>query len=216
MGFDIILFDLDGTLTDPALGITNSVVYALKKMGISPPEKNELLKFIGPPLASSFEKYYGLSKEEALKAVDFYREYFAPKGIFENTVFEGIPEMLKELKNAGKALALATSKPTIFADKILNHFNLSDYFDLTVGSNLDGTLTDKAEVVAVALERLGNPDRKAAVMVGDRSHDIIGGTKNSLSTVGVTFGYGSETELNDAGATKIVHTVNELKKYLLE
>ena len=215
MGFDIILFDLDGTLTDPALGITNSVAYALKKMGISPPDRKELLKFIGPPLASSFEKYYGLSKEEAFKAVDFYREYFAPKGIFENTVFEGIPEMLKELKNAGKTLALATSKPTVFADKILNHFNLSDYFDLTVGSNLDGTLTDKAEVVATVLQKLGAPDPKIAVMVGDRSHDIIGGAKNNLFTVGVTFGYGSKKELEDARSSKIAHSVDELLQILL-
>lgn len=215
MIFNTILFDLDGTLTDPAIGITNSVAYALKKMGIAPPERKELLKFIGPPLAGSFEKYYGLSKEESYKAVDIYREYFAPKGIFENTLFEGVPEMLQKLKNAGKTLALATSKPTVFAEKILKHFNLYDYFDLVVGSNLDGTLTDKAEVVSVVLENLDIKNYKTAVMVGDRSHDIIGGTKNNLTTVGVTFGYGSENELMEAGATNIVHSVIELKNLLL-
>ena len=215
MSFDVILFDLDGTLTDPALGITNSVAYALEKMGITPPQRQELLKFIGPPLAGSFEKYYGLSKEDSYRAVDIYREYFAPKGIFENTVFEGIPEMLKKLKAAGKTVALATSKPTVFADKILKHFNLFDFFDLTVGSKLDGTLTDKAEVVRVVLERLGVTDKATAVMVGDRSHDIVGGAKNGLKTVGVTFGYGSKTELSDAKATKIVNSVAELEELLL-
>ena len=215
MSFDVILFDLDGTLTDPALGITNSVAYALEKMGITPPQRQELLKFIGPPLAGSFEKYYGLSKEDSYRAVDIYREYFAPKGIFENTVFEGIPEMLKKLKVAGKTVALATSKPTVFADKILKHFNLFDFFDLTVGSNLDGTLTDKAEVVRVVLEGLGVTDKATAVMVGDRSHDIVGGAKNGLKTVGVTFGYGSKTELSDAKATKIVNSVAELEELLL-
>ena len=215
MSFAVILFDLDGTLTDPALGITNSVAYALEKMGITPPQRQELLKFIGPPLAGSFEKYYGLSKEDSYRAVDIYREYFAPKGIFENTVFEGIPEMLKKLKAAGKTVALATSKPTVFADKILKHFNLFDFFDLTVGSKLDGTLTDKAEVVRVVLEGLGVTDKATAVMVGDRSHDIVGGAKNGLKTVGVTFGYGSKTELSDAKATKIVNSVAELEELLL-
>lgn len=216
MAFDTILFDLDGTLTDPAEGITNSVAYALKKLGITPPERRELLKFIGPPLAESFEKYYGLSKEASYKAVDIYREYFAPKGIFENTVFEGVPQMLKNLKETGKTVVLATSKPTVFAEKILKHFDLFKYFDLIVGSNLDGSLTNKAEVVAVALQKLGITDKKTAVMVGDRSHDVIGGAKNKLATVGVTFGYGSERELLEAGANIIIHSVSELEKILLE
>ena len=215
MGFNIVLFDLDGTLTDPAIGITNSVTYALKKMGITPPERKELFKFIGPPLAESFEKYYSLSKEQAYKAVDIYREYFAPKGIYENTVYDGVPEMLKSLKNAGKTIALATSKPIVFANKILKHFGLNEFFDLTVGSNLDGTLTNKAEVVAVVLEKLGNPDPKTAVMVGDRFHDIIGGAKNNLKTVGVTFGYGSEDELLKAGASRLARSVDELENFLL-
>ncbi|MBQ7108706.1 MAG: HAD family hydrolase [Clostridia bacterium] len=215
MNFDTILFDLDGTLTDPAEGITNSVIYALKKMGIAPPERKELLKFIGPPLAQSFEKYFNLSYEQSLKAVDIYREYFAPKGLFENTLFDGVPEMLKSLKKNGKKIVLATSKPTVFANKILKHFNLYDFFDLTVGSNLDGSLTNKAEVITVALERLGNIKKDRAVMVGDRSHDVIGGIKNGLFTVGVTFGYGSEEELKAAGASHIVNSVKELTEFLI-
>ncbi|MBQ4131910.1 MAG: HAD hydrolase-like protein [Clostridia bacterium] len=215
MNFDTILFDLDGTLTDPAEGITNSVIYALKKMGIAPPERKELLKFIGPPLAQSFEKYFNLSYEQSLKAVDIYREYFAPKGLFENTLFDGVPEMLKSLKKGGKKIVLATSKPTVFANEILKHFNLYDFFDLTVGSNLDGSLTNKAEVITVALERLGNIKKDRAVMVGDRSHDVIGGIKNGLFTVGVTFGYGSEEELKAAGASHIVNSVKELTEFLI-
>lgn len=215
MNFETILFDLDGTLTDPALGITNSVIYALKKMGITPPERDELLKFIGPPLAESFEKYFGLSTEEAYKAVDIYREYFAPKGLFENTLFDGVYEMLFSLKKSGKKIVLATSKPIVFANEILRHFNIFQFFDLTVGSNLDGSLTNKTEVVSAALEKLQSPDKVSTVMVGDRCHDIIGGAQNGLFTVGVTFGYGSERELLDAGADKIVHTVAELKKILL-
>ena len=216
MKFDTILFDLDGTLTDPAEGITNSVIYALKKMGITPPSKKELLKFIGPPLDESFKKYFGLSKSQALKAVDIYREYFAPKGLFENDIFDGVYEMLSELKKSGKRLVLATSKPIVFADKILKHFDIYDFFDLTVGSNLDGSLTDKSEVIKTALEKLNAANKENIVMVGDRLHDVIGGKKNGLFTVGVTFGYGSENELKNAGADKIVQSVNELKNFLLE
>ncbi len=215
MKFDTILFDLDGTLTDPAEGITNSVIYALKKMGITPPSKKELLKFIGPPLDESFKKYFGLSKSQALKAVDIYREYFAPKGLFENNIFDGIYDMLDELKKSGKVIVLATSKPIVFADKILKHFNIYDFFDLTVGSNLDGSLTDKAEVIKTALEKLNISNKENVVMVGDRLHDVIGGKKNGLFTVGVTFGYGSENELKNAGADKIVHSVKQLKDFLL-
>ncbi|MBO5231438.1 MAG: HAD family hydrolase [Clostridia bacterium] len=215
MEFTTILFDLDGTLTDPFEGITNSVAYALKKMGITPPKNSELKKFIGPPLAESFEKFYGLSKEESYKAVDIYREYFAPKGIFENTIFKGIPEMLASLKKAEKRLALATSKPTVFAKKILKHFNIDKYFDVVVGSNLDGSMTDKAEVVAAALKGLGAVEPSATVMVGDRSHDIIGGIKNGICTVGVTFGYGTKEELEQFHADYIAGSVDELKNILL-
>ncbi len=214
MQFDTILFDLDGTLTDPAIGITNSVTYALKKLGITPPERSELYKFIGPPLAYSFEKYYSLSKEESFKAVDYYREYFAPTGIFENAVYDGTIDMLNSLKGAGKKLILATSKPLVFADKILEHFELDKYFDITVGSNLDGTLTDKGEVIALALQKSGVTNLKKVAMVGDRKHDIIGAVKNNITPIGVTFGYGSYEELLSAGATHIVTSTRELYEFL--
>ena len=216
MKFDTILFDLDGTLTDPAEGITNSVAYALCKMGITPPNKNELLKFIGPPLAESFEKYYNLSRTDSFKAVDLYREYFAPKGIFENRVYDGIPQMLETLKKSGKTLALATSKPVVFAKKILEHFDLEKYFDFVVGSNLDGTLTNKAEVVAVVLEQIKNVNLVNTTMVGDRCHDIIGSVKNNVTPVGVSFGYGSVEELKNAGAVYIASSVKELTEFLMQ
>lgn len=215
MRFDTILFDLDGTLTDPAEGITNSVAYALKKFGITPPPQKELFKFIGPPLAGSFEKYYNMSKEDSYKAVDIYREYFAPYGIFENEVYDGIPKMLEKLKASNKRLALATSKPTVFANQILEHFKLNKYFDLIIGSNLDGTLTDKAEVVSVVLEKLGNVDLTHTTMVGDRSHDIIGALKNNIFPIGVSFGFGSIKELEQAGAKFIANSPAELSEFLL-
>lgn len=216
MKFSTLLFDLDGTLTDPALGITNSVMYALKKFGIDETDRQKLYKFIGPPLVDSFEKYYGFSKEQSVKAVEYYREYFAPKGIFENSVIDGTINCLKTLKNSGVKMVLATSKPIIFANKILDHFDLAKYFDITVGSNLDGTLGTKGEVVAKALELSGVTDLKTAAMIGDRKHDVLGAKENGITPIGVTFGYGSVKELTDAGAEYIINSMDELTKFLLK
>lgn len=216
MKFNTLLFDLDGTLTDPAMGITNSVMYALKKFGIDETDRQKLYKFIGPPLVDSFEKYYGFSKEKSVKAVEYYREYFAPKGIFENAVIDGTTDCLKTLKNSGIKMVLATSKPIIFANKILDHFDLAKYFDITVGSNLDGTLGTKGEVVAKALELSGVTDLKTAAMIGDRKHDVLGAKENGITPIGVTFGYGSVKELTDAGAEYIINSMDELTKFLLK
>lgn len=216
MKFNTLLFDLDGTLTDPMMGITNSVMYALKKYGIDETDRQKLCKFIGPPLSESFEKYYGFSKEQALKAVEYYREYFAPKGIFENDVIEGTEQMLEAVKLSGAKIILATSKPIVFANKILEHFDLAKYFDLTVGSNLDGTLGTKSEVIALAL-KLGNiTDLKTAAMIGDREHDIIGAKQNGITPIGVTFGYGSYEELSTAGAEYIIGSMKNLTEFLLK
>ena len=212
---DLILFDLDGTLTDPYEGITKSVAYALRRFGIDVADRRTLRPFIGPPLAESFSKYYGLSEKEAKTAVDVYREYFSVTGIFENEVYPGIPEMLEALRSAGKTVALATSKPTVYAARILEHFSLDRYFDLCIGSELDGRRVDKAEVVRDVIAALC-ADRSSAVMVGDRLHDVIGAKKNGLAAVGVTYGYGSRAELSDAGADFTVDTVEELKKLLLK
>lgn len=208
-----LLFDLDGTLTDPMVGITSSVQYALEKFGIHVRYLKELIPFIGPPLAESFQKFYGFSKEDAEKAIQYYREYYAPKGIFENEVYEGIPEMLAHLTEAGFTLLVATSKPTVFARKVLKHFGMEDYFSFVGGSELDGSRTKKAEVISYILKTCGI-EAKEAIMIGDRRHDIEGGKACGLESIGVLYGYGTEQELTEAGADHIIRTVAELEDYL--
>lgn len=208
-----LLFDLDGTLTDPMVGITSSVQYALEKFGIHVRYLKELIPFIGPPLAESFQKFYGFSKEDAEKTIQYYREYYAPKGIFENEVYEGIPEMLAHLTEAGFTLLVATSKPTVFARKVLKHFGMEDYFSFVGGSELDGSRTKKAEVISYILKTCGI-EAKEAIMIGDRRHDIEGGKACGLESVGVLYGYGTEQELTEAGADHIIRTVAELEDYL--
>lgn len=213
--YDTILFDLDGTLSDPAEGITNSVIYALKKYDIHVKDRTDILKFIGPSLYESFEKYYGFSKEESVKVVECYREYFSTKGMYENMLFEGIPELLKSLFEKGKTLAVATSKPEFFAIKILEHFKISEYFQCIVGCNLDGTRIKKDEVIAHVLHQLKTYNAETTVMIGDRKFDIEGAKHHSLGSIGVLFGYGSKEELETAGADYIVSSVAELGKHLI-
>lgn len=213
MKYDLILFDLDGTLTDPGEGITNSVAYALKQLGIEPPERRELYKFIGPPLVDSFMEYYAMDKAKAEEAVRLYRVYFADRGIFENIPYTGIGEALGRLRSAGERLALATSKPTVFAERILERFGLDGYFDIAVGSELDGTRNAKADVIRCVLERAG--EYKRAVMVGDRLHDINGAKAAGVDSIGVLYGYGSREELENAGADYIAAGTDELCAILL-
>lgn len=175
--YQTILFDLDGTLTNPALGITNSLAYALEKFNIEVTDKKELYRFIGPPLQDSFENFYHFSKEDSLKAVDFYRDYFRHKGLYENEVYQGIPDLLERLKAQGKKLLVATSKPEEFARQILKHFELFDYFDLVAGASMDGSRRLKGDVIAHALTSAQVSDLSAAIMIGDREHDIIGAKK---------------------------------------
>lgn len=212
--YDIILFDLDGTLTDPGMGITNSVMHALKKYGIEVENRETLYKFIGPPLIDSFEKYYGFSHEEAVKSVDYYREYYADKGIYENEVYNGIEAMLQKLSEEGKKIILATSKPEPFAREILRHFGLDKYFLFAAGSTMNETRTNKADVIEYALAECNITDKSSVVMVGDREHDIIGANKNGIDSIGVLFGYGSREELENAGATYIAETVEDIIKYV--
>ena len=208
-----ILFDLDGTLTDPMEGITNSVAYSLKCFGIETENKRELCKFIGPPLKFSYMNFYGFDSDKAEKAVGKYREYFAPKGKFENKVYDGIYELLDYLKNIGYRLAVATSKPYVYSVDILKHFNLYDYFDFVAASELDGRRTDKAEVIAYGLNNLGITSNDA-IMIGDRKHDIIGAKKNNVKSIGVLWGYGGIEELKEAEAHYIVSDIKELKEIL--
>ena len=208
--YQYIFFDLDGTLTDPGIGITNSVAYALKKWNIEVAERSELYKFIGPPLEESFRKYYGFSREDALKAVDAYREYFSIKGLYENTIFEGTESVLQKIKESGRKVVLATSKPQEFAEIILKHFHIDGYFDHVAGATMDGTRNKKADVITYALELCGNPDKKQIVMVGDREHDIHGANANGLDSIGVLCGYGDREELANAGATYITDKIEDI------
>lgn len=216
MQYNTVLFDLDGTLTDPAEGIVNSIIYSLNRFKIVENDYKKLHCFIGPPLAESYSKYYGFSEEEAYRAVDYYREYYADKGIFENKLYPGIVELLIALKSSGKNIALATSKPEVYAKRILEHFNISSYFDFLGGSNLDGSRVVKSEVIQYVLSSLKPSQNFNAIMVGDREHDIVGANKNKIDSVGVLYGYGSRQELKDAGATYIISSIESLQGLLLK
>lgn len=208
-----ILFDLDGTLTDPALGITNAVSYALKHYGIDEEYQN-LLRFIGPPLVDSFMEYYGFDQEKAQEAVVYYREYFSDKGLFENVVYDGMEDFLAALKNEGYLLAVATSKPEEFAKKILDHFHLSHYFTKICGATMDSSLSKKGDVIAYALDQLKITDPNTAIMVGDRQHDIVGAHQNQLKAIGVLYGYGDEAEMKEYQADYIAKDLKELMTIL--
>lgn len=209
-----ILFDLDGTLTDPGIGITNSAIYALERFGISVSDRSELYPFIGPPLIDSFEKHYHFSRKDAETAVKYYREYYTDKGIFENLLYPNIDKLLRTLCENGKQVILATSKPEPFAKQILDYFRLSPYFHFVAGALLNETRTEKAEVIAHALTSCRISPCEA-VMIGDREYDIFGAKQNKLTSVGVLYGYGSREELETAGADFIVETVNDLQTLLL-
>lgn len=210
-----VLFDLDGTLTDPKLGITRSIQYALRKRGIAPPDADALEPFIGPPLAQSFRERLGFDESEARRAVDDYREYFSQAGLYENEVYAGIPELLRDLRASELRVCLATSKPMVFAERILEHFDLAKHFDLVVGSHLDGTHVEKAEIVATALAGVSGARHDRAVMVGDRMHDVHGARANGIDAIAVTWGYGSHEELCAAEPTRLAASVGELRRLLL-
>lgn len=213
--YQTVLFDLDGTLTDPGIGITNSVAYALEKYGIRTADRSELYKFIGPPLQDSFEMFYGFSGKDARKAVDYYREYYKDKGIYENRLYEGMDTLLQSLCDAGRTLLVATSKPEAFARQILDHFAISRYFTYIAGSNMDGTRARKDEVIAYALEAGSIPDLSSAVMVGDREYDIAGAKRAGIDSIGVLFGYGSRQELEEAGADYIAKLPEDIGPIIL-
>lgn len=227
--YEYVLFDLDGTLTDPALGITNSVMYALKKFGISVSDRSELFRFIGPPLMYSFKTYYGFDDEKAKLAIDYYRDRFADGGKFENEVYPGIAELLAELRSAGSRIILATSKPEEFSVEILEHFDLLKYFDFVAGNTLDEARPEKRQVIEHILNSVpdirrtlrtaeGRPalETCGTVMVGDRCYDVTGAAEFGIPTVGVLFGYGTKAELEEAGAAETAASVSALRRLLLE
>lgn len=199
-----IFFDLDGTLTDSAPGIIHSVQYALKKYGIEA-EENDLRSFIGPPLVHSFQERFGFDHDKALEAVAYYREYFTAGGMFENSVYPGVEEMLQKLKKDGLMLAVATSKPEFFSKQILEHFALTRYFDFIGGAAMDETRTTKVEVLSYALQEL-QVDPAKAVMIGDRENDMEAASLLGTESIGVLYGYGSKEELANAGAKVFAET----------
>ena len=213
--FELILFDLDGTLTDPKDGITNCVKYALEYFGIYEQDMETLLRFIGPPLYDSFRGIYGFSHNDAKLAVEKYRERFSTVGLFENSVLPGAIEMLKKLKDSGKTLALATSKPYVYAKRIIEKFQMAEYFDYAVGAELDGTRNYKDEVIREVLNQAKPSDLSRVVMIGDRLHDIEGAKKCNIASIGVRCGYAKENELEDAGADFIFENLYDTMDFLL-
>lgn len=209
--YETALFDLDGTLIDSGEGITNSAAYSLEKFGINIKDKTELYPFIGPPLHESYMKFYGFSEEKAKLAVEYYREYYRKKGIFENRIYEGVEALLQRLHDKGITLMVATSKPELFARQILEQLNLADYFICIAGANMDQTMTKKAEVISYALTTAGISDASKAIMIGDREHDIFGAKAAGIDALGVLFGYGSYEELKNAGADYIVEKAEEIE-----
>lgn len=210
-----LLFDLDGTLANPKEGITKCVQYALRAFGIEEPDLDRLTPFIGPPLRQSFIDFYQFSEDQAITAVEKYRERFSTTGLFENALYLGIPTMLQALQKQGKILAVASSKPTVFVRQILEHFQLAQYFQVIEGSNLDGSRVEKKEVISTVLQQLGNPPIQQVIMVGDRIYDVRGAAELGIACVGVRFGFAAPGELENSGAIYLADTVSDLQQYLL-
>ena len=205
----VALFDLDGTLTDPKVGITKSVRHALARVGVDAPDLDALVVYIGPPLQDSFVSIAGLSEADAAEALIGYREYFADRGLYENEPYVGIADLLTGLADDGWTLAVATSKPTVFAERILDHFGLRAHFAVVAGAELDGSRRHKHDVIDHALVQLGcGPE--GCVMIGDREHDVLGAHRHGIPAIGVLWGYGSREELEAAGADRIVATISQL------
>lgn len=208
-----VLFDLDGTVINSRNGIFNSIKYALTAMGRKIPEDNKLNLFIGPPIVDGFMMVADMSRDDAVKAVELYREYYSPHGYLECEVYDGIPKAMKDLKESGYTLGIATSKPACFTEKILEHFNLAQYIDFLSGATLDGSLSKKEDIVRVALDHLG-ADIKTAVLVGDRHYDVEGAKANGIRCIGALWGFGSLSELSDAGAEAMASNPQELCKII--
>ena len=216
--FQYILFDLDGTLTDPGEGITKSIAYAFEHYGVAYTSLDELKKYIGPPLIREFSQCLHVDMDTAFAYVTKFRERYNTIGWKENHPIPGMAEALVTLKEAGCKLAVATSKPLPTAMMVLEHFDMARHFEVICGADADGGHADKAYIVSQALERLGvtEEQKPQAVMVGDRMHDVVGGQKNGLTTVGLTMGYGSREEFAGAGVSYVADSAEEMVAYLLK
>ena len=214
--YKYLLFDLDGTLTDPAEGITRAVQHALGKYGINVADRRELLPFIGPPLQQSFQDFYGFTPGQANEACEAYNEYFLPKGIFENRPYDGIHAFLGRLRREGRTLLVATSKPEILAKRILEHFELLPYFDFVGGDTMERTRSDKAEVIRYVLQAAGiSRQKEAAVMIGDRDNDVLAAKRCGIPCIGVRWGYAEPGELESNGAIAVAESAGDLERMLL-
>lgn len=209
-----LLFDLDGTLTDSSRGIYNAINFALQQLGLESQPSQILKSFIGPPLVDSFSQLLKLSPQQTSQALTFYRQYYKATGLYENALYLGIINLLKTLKNEGYKLYLATSKPEAFAITILQHFQLSTYFTGIYGATFDASRSQKADVIRYALVQSGNQEFDKTLMIGDRYHDISGALTNNIHCCGVTYGFGSKAELQQAGATYLVESVTQLAQLL--
>jgi phosphoglycolate phosphatase len=215
-GLDLILFDLDGTLTDSGPGILNSLQYALEDQGIEPPQREQMRTYLGPPLAVTFREVFGMDEAQTARAIDKYRERYHDVGLFENSVYDGVPELLAELQDAGLRLVTATSKPDYSATRILQHFQLDQYFEFIGAAALDGSRDSKSLVIAHTLGSTNtHPDSHNMVMIGDRHHDVHGAREHGIDTIGVLWGYGDAEELTSAGAINITKNPASLKNLLL-
>ena len=208
--FKYIFFDLDGTVVNSATGITESVLHAMHKVGLTTNSSDLLNKFIGPPLRKSFMKYCKLTSEQAEKAVEYYREQYSDKGIFRGHVYYGVDRMLAYIHSKGKKIVLATSKPEIYANRILEEYEIDKFFCYAAGETLDGTRDSKADVIRYALESLKIDDLSQVLMLGDRCYDIEGAHEVGIKAAGVTYGYGTEAQLHVAGADYIASNMAEL------
>lgn len=211
--FKNILFDLDGTLTDSFDGIANAAIYALNSMGVTEYNKSNLNFFIGPPIFDSFGRIFNGDAQKIERAVALYREYFGERGWKENRVYDGVPQMLQRLKDMGKTMAVATSKPEHFSRRIAEHFDLSKYFTFVAGASMDSSRAQKAQVIEYALASTGM-NKADTIMIGDRNHDILGAKKCGLKSIGVLYGYGDRAELSAAGADYIAPTPEDIVKMI--
>ena len=214
--YQYLLFDLDGTLTNPKEGITRSVQHALRHFGIKVADPDTLTPYIGPPLIPSFMEFHGLTQEQALEALQVYRQRFSTVGLFENEVLDGVPEMLRALKQNSRFVAVASSKPEPYVIRILEHFDLLQYFDEVVGASMDEKRSAKKDIIEEALRRMGKaPGDRDILMIGDRMHDVEGAQLCGLDSLGIYTGFAPEGELEDAGATYVFHTIRDMADFLL-
>ena len=212
-GYTTLLFDLDGTLTDSTEGILKCLVNAIKQMGFEVPEDRN--KFLGPPIRQSFAEFCGMNGKQINEAVKIFRDRYSTVGLFENRVYDGIPEMLERLKSGGKRLMIATSKPQVYAVRIADRFGLSQFFEFVGGAELDGSRDYKDEVIEYVLAQNGITDRSKVLMIGDRRQDVLGAHKTGIKCMGILWGYGTAEELTEAGADFIAETPQKAAEAIL-